>query len=70
MLKGGKKSKFKEIKFEMTPKTIKLFEKLKCYFQMAPMLVYFDPIKYSMLETNASDETVEAIFLQLIQKTS
>ena len=69
MLKGGEKSKFKEIKFEMTPKAIKLFEELKRCFQTALMLIYFDPTRRSMLETDASSEALEAILLQLIEET-
>ena len=70
MLKGREKDKFKGIKFEMTPKAIQLFEKLKYCFQTAPMLVYFDPKKHLMLETNVSGEALGAIFSQLIKETS
>ena len=69
MLKGGKKDKFKGIKFEMTPEAIKLFEELKHCFQTAPMLVNFDLMRHSMLETNASEKALGAILLQLIEKT-
>lgn len=69
MQKGRKKGKFKEKRFKMTSKVIKLFEKLKRYFQTALILVYFNPTKYSILETNTLDKALGAIFLQLIQKT-
>lgn len=66
MLKGRKKSKFKKIKFKITSKAIKLFEKLKCYFQIALMLVYFDPTRHLILEIDALSKILRAIFLQFI----
>ena len=69
MLKGGEKGKFKEMKFEMTPEAIKFFEELKNCFQTALMLVYFDPTRRFMLETNTSGKALGIIFSQLIEKT-
>ena len=57
------------MKFKMTPEAIKLFEELKHCFQTAPMLVYFDPTRRFMLESNASGEAPGAILLQLIKET-
>ena len=57
------------MKFKMTPEAIKSFEELKCCFQTAPMLVYFDPTRRFILETNTSDEALGAIFSQLIKET-
>ena len=57
------------MKFKMTPEAIKLFEELKRCFQTAPMLVYFDPTRHFMLETDAFGEALEAILSQLIKET-
>ena len=62
ILKDGKKSKFKKMKFEITSEAIQSFEELKRYFQTAPILIYFDLTKYSMLETNAFGKAPRAIF--------
>ena len=69
MLKSEEKGKFKGIKFKMTTEAIKLFEELKCCFQMVPILIYFNLTRHFMLETNASGEVLGAIFSQLIKKT-
>ena len=43
MLKNSDKSKFKGMVFKMTTEAILSFEKLKCCFSTAPMLVHFNP---------------------------
>ena len=69
MLKSSDKDKFRSMVFKMTAKAILLFEKLKCYFSTAPMLVHFNPQRQLMLKTDSSGEALGGFLLQLIKKT-
>ena len=69
MLKSDTKAKFRDIKFVLTGKVFKSFNKLKHFFACAPMLVYYNLIYCIMLECNVSKFVILAILSQLIEET-
>ena len=58
------------MKFVMTKKALEAFKALKECFMTAPLLVYFDNCKKCLIETDALDSAISAIFLQLVKETS
>ena len=63
LLKNSQKSKFKEIKFNLTQAVIELFYELKQKFITVSMLKHFDLDKRLQLETDASGFTIFGILL-------
>ena len=69
MLKDDKKGKFWGIEFVIIKEALEAFKTLKEYFITTPLLVHFDNCKKCLIETDALDSAIFAIFLQLVKKT-
>ena len=69
MLKGGEKDKFKRKKFVLTKKVKEVFEELKRLFTTALILVYYNPARRIMVESNVSSFAILAVISQLLEVT-
>jgi hypothetical protein len=54
----------------MTPKSIIIFEELKCQFIEVPILRHFDPLLQIIVETDTSKFAISGILLQLFNDNS
>ena len=67
MLKVGEKSKFKGEKFVLMKKAKEAFKEPKQLFTTMPILVYYDPARRIMVESNMSSFAISAVISQLLE---